>query len=183
MSQAHPTQPDHQPERSIPLSEIPATIRGLRESWAQAYSRAEQLERENAELKARVDSMLARDLRNIDDLTELYSQHMDKLGEAQSQLAAEKKATYNALVRGDRFMLHAADLKKRLDAWIDDALTNLDRDTIADIAAGSCGITCPECDGDGHVETFDDEMNGSFHTARDYVVACGHCGGTGRALR
>lgn len=45
MSAANPLT---EPDRDIPLTEIPKTIRDLRASWAQAYSRAEKAERELA---------------------------------------------------------------------------------------------------------------------------------------
>lgn len=52
MSAANPLT---EPDRDIPLTEIPKTIRDLRESWAREYSRANQLERKLADTKAECD--------------------------------------------------------------------------------------------------------------------------------
>lgn len=44
MTSPCPLNPDTDPGRDIPLSEVPQTIRGLRESWAREYHRANTLE-------------------------------------------------------------------------------------------------------------------------------------------
>lgn len=184
MSQAIPN-PATEPEREIPISQIPATIRELRESWAREYTRAntldEALERSN---QATADWQ-AIAISNGEEAARARVTAARDEGMAKrliGELADEKHRNGQLIAENVRLLAKLESVQKRLDAFIDDVLACEDSSTIAEYAAGPCGIDCPECE-DGRVETFDDVWTGSGHTTRDYTVECDHCDGTGRALR
>ena len=197
--------PETQPEQQIPLSQVPATIRELRASWAQSFTRAEQLERERAEAVQRAEDWEHIALSNGEELAkarveiERLKQRLDgthglwaaevasdiaRIAELQNELADERAAhehTRDDMACYRDGLLSIFDDKHRPDLvkTVYDVLNELrDDDYFFN--------DCEHCHGDGEVR--DECMVGSpgswfGYSTRSAVGDCGECDGTGRVAK
>lgn len=185
MSAANPLT---EPERLIPLSEVPKTIRDLRESWAREYTRANTLEAALERSQQATSDWQGIALANGEEAARLRVSAARDEGVAKrliGELADEKYRNGQLVAENTRLLARIEAAQKRITALLDfiDPEETLTRSDRAELAAGPCGIDCPDCE-DGRVETFDDRYSHSGgHTTRDYVVECDRCDGTGRVLR
>lgn len=169
-------------ERDIPLREVPATIRDLRASWAQEYTRANAFERENADLRSQLDAMRARDLRNIDDLTDLYRGAKARTEHVESMYRVMERA--NVAIREQIGKRHAEESKALLqfvrDVWeeieaSDPPRIEVIRDVLREFIAEH-GEACDVCGGEGEVADEADDWSFSVgRIGRMVVSECQHC--------
>lgn len=121
-------------EKDVRLSAVPATIRELREKWATEFTRANQLERENETLRAQVDAIASRDLRNLDDLTRLHESqqimHAEAIAWRDDSIswwqAEAKRADANFLEMQGKYYRLLDDANKRDETYRDFATTERD---------------------------------------------------------
>lgn len=146
MADALPTYPDDQ---------IPLTDRHWRERWALELSRANALERELIQTRAARDA--AR--QTCDDLTAHCEGQGRRIAALEKKLAWTEKLLNRSMCRADV-----------LAQWIEDC--ELHPDDLAELLDKGAGINCPECQGKGQIDTFDDVMVGGSHSTRDYTVEC-----------
>lgn len=125
-----------EPDRDIPLTEIPKTIRDLRASWAQAYSRAEKLERERAEAQQSAEDWRHIALHNGDEAAQLRVT-LARIQRDDAELSVLRKFASDIWdsVEGG----YSADAALRFE-WIRDSLHEL-------IETDEVGDSCSYCSG------------------------------------
>lgn len=142
--------------------EIPLTDRHWRERWAQELTRANALERELNQARAARDAAL----QTCDDITAICESQARRIGFLDLNIETEKQ-TAEFWKRRAQANFARAD---KLAEWIEEGQP--DRSDLELLLERGVGVDCPECEGSGRIETFDDVMVGGSHSTRDYTVEC-----------
>lgn len=160
---------------TIPVEEIPATVRELREQWAFELTRANRLERELAEARGALDA--AR--KTCDDLTDHCVAQGKRIADLEENLAVHIEMADSWTQRAQANFARADRLAEYIDNERRENLIPL-----ADIReiVESSGVKCSVCGGEGVVERFRDVMHGDIHSTEEWMERCDHCL-DGRALR
>lgn len=176
MSQAHSIQTEIQPGYTD------------RERYAIEATRANALERENDDLKAQLDTMRARDLRNLDELTECYTALRIKFDDVTTACADwENIATLRAatLACVDDKLKRAEAENRAYYSALKDAINGVeDRDCAIGVLKSHPVVACEcsECSGRG---SFGGPGSLSDDDPRREMpkVECAECNGLGWVTR
>lgn len=192
MASPAPLNPDTDPGRDIPLREVPATTRELREAWAREYTRANTL-----------DAALGRSQQATDDWRYIALLNGEELAKARVQIARMEIDAADARRRAE---MNEAALADDAAEWRRRAQANFARaDKLAEYVAAdfehrgedaswehvrelieAAGVECLDCEGKGLID--DEVMLGDpgdkyGYTTRDVRDECGACSGIGKVLR
>lgn len=160
-----------EPERDVPLREIPSLILDLRGRLAQAQTERNQFQRERAEALA----ALAISRQTVDDLTAHSVSQGDYIARLQLDAETFQHTSQYWLSRSQQNFARADRLAEWIETEAKDAGYTVDdmRELIL-----TSGVNCDECDSHGGYAA--ERPDGSRTGA---VVKCERCAGLGMVIR